>query len=45
MCSVQVIERTIPVAKAKAAPLLDDLSTHKPKRDPWLARHPSVHFH
>ena len=21
------------------------LSTHKPKRDLWLARHPNVHFH
>lgn len=26
-------------------PILDNLSTHKPKRDPWLARHPNVHFH
>jgi transposase len=24
---------------------LDNLSTHKPKRDLWLARHPNVHFH
>jgi DDE superfamily endonuclease len=24
---------------------LDNLSTHKPKRDLWLARHPHVHFH
>jgi transposase len=25
--------------------ILDNLSTHKPKRDLWLARHPNVHFH
>ena len=25
--------------------VLDNLSTHKPKRDIWLARHPNVHFH
>ena len=25
--------------------ILDNLSTHKPKRDMWLARHPRVHFH
>ena len=25
--------------------ILDNLSTHKPKRDIWLARHPNVHFH
>ena len=25
--------------------VLDNLSTHKPKRDMWLARHPDVHFH
>jgi transposase len=25
--------------------ILDNLSTHKPKRDVWLARHPNVHFH
>src|SRR6202011_5457027 len=25
--------------------ILDNLSTHKPKRDLWLARHPHVHFH
>jgi len=24
--------------------VLDNLSTHKPKRDLWLARHPDVHF-
>jgi DDE superfamily endonuclease len=24
---------------------LDNLSTHKPKRDLWLARHPKVRFH
>ena len=23
----------------------DNLSTHKPKHDRWLARHPNVHFH
>jgi transposase len=25
--------------------ILDNLSTHKPKRDLWLARHPKVKFH
>ena len=25
--------------------ILDNLSTHKPKRDLWLARHPNVHLH
>jgi len=25
--------------------ILDNLSTHKPKRDRWLRRHPRVHFH
>ena len=25
--------------------ILDNLNTHKPKRDRWLARHPKVHFH
>lgn len=25
--------------------VLDNLSTHKPKHDQWLARHPQVHFH
>lgn len=25
--------------------VLDNLSTHKPKRDRWLAGHPNVHFH
>ena len=25
--------------------ILDNLSTHKPKRDLWLARHPNVQFH
>ena len=25
--------------------VLDNLSTHKPKNDRWLARHPNVHFH
>ncbi|HKZ92142.1 MAG TPA: IS630 family transposase [Candidatus Limnocylindrales bacterium] len=25
--------------------VLDDLSTHKPKHDAWLATHPLVHFH
>jgi DDE superfamily endonuclease len=25
--------------------VLDNLSTHKPRRDLWLARHPNVHFH
>src|SRR5262249_17576818 len=25
--------------------VLDNLKTHKPKRDRWLARHPNVHLH
>jgi transposase len=25
--------------------ILDNLSTHKPKHDQWLARHPNVHLH
>ena len=25
--------------------ILDNLTTHKPKRDRWLARHKNVHFH
>jgi transposase len=25
--------------------ILDNLNTHKPKRDRWLKRHPNVHFH
>jgi transposase len=25
--------------------VLDNLNTHKPKRDRWLRRHPNVHFH
>lgn len=25
--------------------VLDNLNTHKPKHDRWLARHPRVHFH
>jgi transposase len=25
--------------------VLDNLNTHKPKHDAWLARHPLVHFH
>jgi transposase len=25
--------------------VLDNLSTHKPKHDAWLARHPNVHLH
>jgi transposase len=25
--------------------ILDNLNTHKPKHDRWLARHPTVHFH
>jgi hypothetical protein len=24
--------------------ILDNLSTHKPKEDPWLKQHPRVHF-
>jgi transposase len=25
--------------------ILDNLNTHKPKRDRWLQRHPRVHLH
>ena len=25
--------------------VLDNLNTHKPKNDRWLAQHPKVHFH
>jgi len=25
--------------------IVDNLNTHKPKRDQWLARHPNVHLH
>jgi transposase len=25
--------------------ILDNLNTHKPKHDHWLARHPNIHFH
>jgi hypothetical protein len=25
--------------------IVDNLSSHKPKHDRWLARHPNVHFH
>ena len=25
--------------------ILDNLNTHKPKRDRWLAKHENVHFH
>jgi transposase len=25
--------------------VLDNLNTHKPKHDRWLAKHPNVHFH
>lgn len=25
--------------------VLDNLNTHKPKDDRWLAQHPNVHFH
>ncbi len=25
--------------------ILDNLNTHKPKRDRWLARHPNIHLH
>jgi len=25
--------------------ILDNLNTHKPKDDRWLAKHPNVHFH
>ena len=25
--------------------ILDNLNTHKPKNDRWVAQHPKVHFH
>jgi len=25
--------------------ILDNLNTHKPRHDRWLAQHPNVHFH
>ena len=25
--------------------ILDNLNTHKPKRERWLRQHPTVHFH
>src|SRR5829696_9043404 len=30
---------------ARSTVILDNLNTHKPKRDRWLARHPNVRFH
>jgi transposase len=30
---------------ARVIPILDNLNTHKPKRDRWLQRHPQVHLH
>jgi len=33
------------VADCPDREILDNLSTHKPKRDMWLARHPNGHFH
>ena len=32
-------------ADAELHVILDNLSTHKPKHDRWLARHPNVHLH
>lgn len=32
-------------ADAQLHVILDNLSTHKPKHDRWLARHPNVHLH
>jgi len=32
-------------SEAELHVILDNLNTHKPKHDRWLARHPAVHFH
>jgi transposase len=32
-------------SEAELHVILDNLSTHKPKHDRWLKRHPNVHFH
>ena len=34
-----------PYAGQEIHVIVDNLSTHKPKRDLWLARHPNVRFH
>lgn len=34
-----------PYSEQEIHVILDNLSTHKPKNDRWLARHPNVHFH
>src|SRR5665213_2331179 len=34
----------LPLLRRYVRVVLDNLSTHKPKRDLWLARHPDVHF-
>src|SRR5665213_4360872 len=34
----------LPLLRKVVRVVLDNLSTHKPKRDLWLARHPDVHF-
>jgi len=39
----EVVSRHDPEAQLHV--VLDNLSTHKPKNDRWLARHPNVHFH
>ena len=45
------IQSRIPIERVKKYEgkeidvILDNLSTHKPKRDMWLERHPNVHFH
>jgi len=33
------------IAGARSTSFWDNLNTHKPKQDGWLARHPNVHFH
>jgi transposase len=38
-------EVTAPFSGRQIHVILDNLSTHKPKRDLWLARHKNVHFH
>lgn len=38
----QIVER---YGKQEIHVVLDNLNTHKPKEDRWLARHPNVHFH
>jgi len=43
-CMKFVVDELYPDA-LKVTVVMDNLNTHKPKRDRWLARHPNVHFH